>query len=165
VLPQKMDFLLARGSDGFRLVALRFQAKNCFAFLHEIEAIARDGFQITHVGLQKVNFASLTREQTLLSVYLSLQLIDFGTAFHQFFVRWNEQAHNHKPDRKDQQNAKNSVKSLPDGGFATRAKIGVGLIHLAHFTAVRGFVTKFLLDSQELIVFRAAIAAAKVTRS
>ena len=151
-----------RGIDGFWLCSWRrFQPKNCFAFLHQIETIARDGFQVSHVSLEEVDLASLTREQTLLPVYLLLELVDFGAALHQFLVRWNKQAHDHEPDREDQQNAKNSVKSLPDGGFATRAKIGVGLIHLADFTAVLGFVTKFFFDSQQLIVFRDAIAAAK----
>jgi hypothetical protein len=160
--PRALPRLSPRGIDGFWLCSWRrFQAKNCFAFLHQIKTIARDRFQISHVGLEKVDLASLTREQTLLPVYLLLQLVDFGAALHQFLVGWNKQAHDHEPDREDQQNAKNSVKSLPDGGFATRAKIGVGLIHLANFTAVLGFVTKFFFDSQELIVFRDAIAAAK----
>jgi hypothetical protein len=152
--------LLARGIAGLRFASPRgLKSKNRFAFLHEIQTIARDRFQIIHVSLEKVDLVSLTREQTLLHVYLLLQLVDFGAALHQLFVRWDEQAHNHEPDREDQQNAKNSVKSLPDGGFATRAKIGVGLIHLAYFIAVLGFVTKFFFDSQELIVFRDAIAA------
>ncbi len=96
------DALPACGIDGFWVCGWRrFQAKNCFAFLHEIETIARDGFQIGHVGLEKVDLASLTREQTLLPVQLLLQLVDFGAALHQLFVRWNKQAYNHEPDRED----------------------------------------------------------------
>ena len=57
--------------------------------------------------------------------------------------------------------AQDPVQSPPNGGFATRTEIAVGLIHLAHHTAVNGFVTKLFRDSQKLIIFRHAISPAK----
>ncbi len=123
--------------------------------------IARNRFQIGYVGFEQIDLACLAREQTPLLVYVCLQVIDLGPALHQSFVRRNEQAHNHKPDCEDEQDAKDSVESLPNCGFATRTEVAVGLIHLAHLNAVHGFVTKFLLDSEKLIVFRDAIGPAK----
>jgi hypothetical protein len=157
--------LPARGFDGVRFGgARRLKTKDRFAFFHEIETIARDRFQISRVGLEQIYLASLMRKQTLLLVYLYLQVVDLGPALHQFFVGRNEQAHDHQPDCEDEQDAKNSIESLPNCGLATRAEISVRLIHSTHHTAVDGFVTKFLLDPQELIVFRNAIAAAKRAR-
>ncbi len=156
------ESLFAHGIDGFRFCsARRLETKNCFAFLHEIKTIARNRFQISRVSLEEIDLARLTREQTLLLVYLFLKVVDLRAALHQFFIRRNEQAHDHEPDRKDEQNTKNSVESLPNCGFATRAEIGVSLIHSTYFNAVHGFVTKFFFDSQQLIVFRNSIAAGK----
>ena len=151
-----------RGIAGFRFGrARRFKAKNRFAFFHEIETIARNRFQISHVGLEQIDLTSLTGQQILLFVYLLLLVVDLRAALHQFFIRRNEQAYDHQPDRKDQQDAKNSVKSLPDCGFATCAKISVAVIHLADCSVVNGFVTKFFFDPQQLIVLRDPIAAGK----
>ena len=141
--------------------ARRFKAKNGFAFFHEIETIARNRFQISHVGLEQIDLTSLTGKQILLFVYLLLLVVDLRAALHQFFIGRNEQAYDHQPDRKDKQDAKNSVKSLPDCSFTTRAKISIALIHLADCSAVHGFVTKFFFDSQELIVLSDPITAAK----
>ena len=141
--------------------ARRFKAKNGFAFFHEIETIARNRFQISHVGLEQIDLTGLTGKQILLLVYLLLLVVDLRAALHQFFIGRNEQAYDHQPDRKDKQHPKNSVKSLPDCSFATCAKISVALIHLAHCSAVHGFVTKFFFDSQELIVLSDPITAAK----
>src|SRR5215471_2377990 len=146
--------LSARGTAGFRFCCTRLlKTKNCFAFLHKVETIARDRFQISHIGVKEINLASLVREQALLFVYLLLEAVDLGPAQQKLFVRRNKQAHDYQPDRKNQQNTKNSVKSLPDRGCAARAEIGIGVIHLAHFSAVHGFVTKFFFDSQQLIIF------------
>src|SRR5260370_25705479 len=136
--------------------------KNRLASLHEIETIARNRFQIGHVGFEQIDLACLAREQTLLLVYVRLQVIDLGPALHQSFVRRNEQTHNHQPDCEEEQDTKDSVKSLPNRGFATRTEVAVGLIHLAHLNAVHRFVTKFLLDSEKLIVFRDSIGPAKI---
>src|SRR5438067_4338676 len=154
--------LSPRGAGGLRFCSpRRLKTKNRFALLHQIEAIARNRFQISRVCFEHIDLASLPRQQSLLFVYLFLQVIDFGPALDKSFVRWNEQTHNHQPDSEDEQDTKNSVKSLPNCGFATRTEVAVGLIHLAHVKAVHGFVTKFLLDSQELIVLRDAISPAK----
>jgi hypothetical protein len=158
----KPTLLASCGIAGFRFgSACRFKAKNGFAFFHEIETIARNRFQISHVGLEQIDLTSLTGKQILLFVYLLLLVVDLRAALHQFFIRRNEQAYDNQPDRKDKQDAKNSVKALPDCSFTTCAKISVALIHLANCSAVHGFVTKFFFDSQELIVLSDPIAAAK----
>src|SRR5262249_15914988 len=95
--------LLARGSYGLQLRARRFKAKNCFAFFHQIEAIASDCFQVADVCLKQGNLASLRSQQTLLLVYLLLQIVDLRPALHQFFVRRHKEAHNYEPDRDDEQ--------------------------------------------------------------
>jgi len=139
----------------------RLEAKNRFALFHEIEAITGDGFEISCIGLEQGHFAGLVREQDLLLVHLRLQIVDLGAALRQLLVRWNKQTHDHKPECDDEQDAQDPVQSLPSGGFATRTEIAVGLIHLAHHTAVNGFVTKSFRDSQKLIIFRHAISPAK----
>ncbi len=58
--------LLAGRSGGLRLGARGFQAKNCFAFLHQIKAIASNRFEITHVCLKQGDLAGLPRQQILL---------------------------------------------------------------------------------------------------
>src|SRR5947208_2160898 len=154
--------LSSPGASGLRFCSpWRLKTKNRFRSLHQIEAITRNRLKISRVCFKHIDLASLPRQQRLLFVYLLLQIIDFGPALHESFVRWNEQTHNHQPDSEDEQDAKNSVKSLPNCGFATRTEVAVGLIHLAHLSAVYGFVTKFLLDSQELVVLRDAISPAK----
>jgi hypothetical protein len=60
---------------------------------------------------------------------LLLQVVDLRAALHQFFVRRHEKAHDDKPDGDDQQDKENTVKSLPDCGFATRAEISVTVLH------------------------------------
>src|SRR5207247_8956615 len=77
----------------------------------------------------------------------------------QFLVGRHKQAHNHQPDCNHDQNEKNPVQSLPDGSFATRAEIAVRVMHSAECSAVYSFVTKFFLDSQQLIVFRDPVAS------
>ena len=139
----------------------RLEAKNRFAFFHKIEAITGDGFEIGRIGLEQGHFSRLMGEQDLLPVHLRLQIVDLGAALRQLLVRWNKQTHDHKPECDDEQGAQDPIQSLPNGGFATRTEIAVGLIHLAHLTAINGFVTKFLLDSQKLIIFRHAISPAK----
>src|SRR5262249_46378002 len=99
------------------------------------------------------------REQILLLVHLLLKIVDLRAALHEFFIRRNEQADDDEPDRQDQQNPESSIQSLPHGGFAARAEIGVSLIHLAHCSAVYCFVTKFFFDSQQLIILGDSIAA------
>jgi hypothetical protein len=117
--------------NGLRLRVRGFQAKNCFAFLHQIKAIASDRFQIAHVGLEQSYLAGLARQQILLLANQLLQVVDFVPALHQFFVRRHEQAHDDKPDGNDEQDEENAIKSLPDGGFATRAKISVTVLHFS----------------------------------
>jgi hypothetical protein len=135
--------------DGFRFSGARWlKAKDCFPFLHQIKAIARDRFQVGHVRLEKIDLARPTSEQALLFVDLLLQLINLGAALHQFLVRWDKQTHDYEPDREDEEDIENSVKSLPDCGFAALAEIGVGLIHSSDYRGVHGFVTKFFIDSQ-----------------
>ena len=125
------DTLLARGSGGLCLCARGFEAKNCFAFLHQIKAIASDRFQITHVCLEQSDLAGLARQQILLLANLLQEVVDLRAALHQFFVRRHEQAHDDKPDGDDQQDEENAVKSLPDCGFATRAEISVTVLHFS----------------------------------
>ena len=77
----------------------RLETENGFAFFHEIETIARDRFEISHIRLEQAYFASLPREQNLLLVYLRLQIVDFGAALRQLFVGRDKQTHDHEPDR------------------------------------------------------------------
>jgi len=123
--------LLASGSDGFCFRARCFQAENRFAFLHQIKAVARDRFQIAHVGLEQSDLARLLCQQSLLLANLLLKIVDLGAALHQFFIRRHEQAYDDKPDGDDQQNEENAVKSLPDCGLATRAEISVPVLHFS----------------------------------
>jgi hypothetical protein len=98
----KSTLLASCGIAGFRFgSARRFKAKNGFAFFHEIETITRNRFQISHVGFEQIDLTSLTSEQILLFVYLLLLVVDLRAALHQFFIRRNEQAYDHQPDRKD----------------------------------------------------------------
>ena len=69
--------------------------------------------------------------KVLLLANLLLEVVDLRAALHQFFVRRHEQAHDDKPDGDDQQDEENAIKSLPDGGFATRAEISVPVLHFS----------------------------------
>jgi hypothetical protein len=125
------DCLLARGSGRLWFGVRCFKAKNCFAFFHQIKTIARNRFQIADVCIQQVDLAGLARQQTLLLVDLLLEIVDLGSALHQFLVRRNEKAHDNQPDRYDEQNEENPVQSLPEGSFATRAEISVTVLHFS----------------------------------
>ena len=155
----------ARGIVRLRFGAGGLEAEDCFALLHQVEAIARNRFEIRYVRLKQIHLARLTCEQSLLFIDLLLQVVDLRAALHQFLVRRHKQAHDHEPDRNDEQDEKNTVQSLPNGSFATRAEIAVGVIHLGECSAIHGFVTKFFLDPRQLIVFREPVAPAQGSRA
>ena len=123
--------LLTRRRGGFCLRTRGFEAEDCFAFLHQIKAIASNGFEVAHVCLEQSDLAGLARQQILLLANLLQEVVDLRATLHQFFVRWQEQAHDDKPDGDDQQDEENAIKSLPDGGFATRAEISVTVLHFS----------------------------------
>src|SRR5262252_6398809 len=123
--------LLANGSGRLRLRARGLKAENGFAFLHQIEPIASDRFQIAHVRLEQIDFARLSRQQDLLLIDLLLKVVDLRAALHQFLIRRHEHAYDDKPDGDDQQDEENPVKSLPDCGFTTRAEIRVTVLHFS----------------------------------
>ncbi len=123
--------LLARGSERLRFGARCFKAKNCFAFLHQIKAIARNCFQVADVCPEQVDLTGLTRQQTLLLLHLLLEVVHLRSALHQFFVRRNKETHDDQPDRYDEQNEENPVQSLPKAGLATRAEISVTVLHFS----------------------------------
>ena len=78
---RKGSDLPARGIAGFWLRRARgFETEDRFAFFHQIQAIARNRFQISCVSLKQVDLARLMREQSLLLVYLLLQIVDLRTA-------------------------------------------------------------------------------------
>ena len=116
-----------------RLGRSRFDSENRFAFLHQIEPVARDRFQISRIGLEQIHFTGLAGKQYLLLIALGLKIIDLGVTDLQFFVRRDKHAHNHEPDREQQQEKEDPVPSLPDGSFATRAEIAVILIHFSGY--------------------------------
>ena len=64
---------LNRPGDSYRpylrLGSARFQTKNRFAFLHQVETIARNCFQIRRIRFQPIDFARLTCEQSFLFVH------------------------------------------------------------------------------------------------
>jgi putative transposase len=75
--------LPAPGITRFWLRSARwFETENCFAFFHQIETIARNGFQIGSVSLEQIDLARLMCEQILLLVYLLLQIVDLCAALH-----------------------------------------------------------------------------------
>src|SRR5437763_6038936 len=123
------EILLAGWTHGLCLWMRGFEAKNRFAFLHQIKAIASDRFEVAHICLEQGDLAGLVRQRILLLANLLLQVVDLGAALHQFFVRRHEYAHDNKPNGDDQQDEENAIKSLPDGGFATRAEISVTVLH------------------------------------
>src|SRR5947208_8325876 len=51
----------------------------------------------------------------------------------QFFIRRDKHAHDHEPDREQKQDEEDTVPSLPDGSFATRAEIAVTVIHFSGY--------------------------------
>src|SRR6187551_2708281 len=123
--------LLVRRSDWLCLRARSFQAKNCFAFFHQIKAIASNRFEVTHVCLEQGDLVGLARQQILLLANLSQEVVDLGSTLHQLFIRRHKQADDDKPDGNDQQDEENAIKSLPDGGVATRAEISVTVLHFS----------------------------------
>src|SRR4029077_7936788 len=72
--------LLARGSDGLGLRVRGFEAKNCFAFFHQIKPVASDRFEVAHVCLEQGDLAGLARQQILLLANLLLQGVDLRAA-------------------------------------------------------------------------------------
>lgn len=107
----------------------RFEAENRFAFLHDVETIARKRFEISRVGLQQTHFASLPREQDFLLVPLALQSFDVVAALRKFFVRRHKQTYDHEPDREEEKNSQKPIEPLPESRVATRAEIAVCLFH------------------------------------
>src|ERR1700676_589254 len=99
----------------------RFQAKNCFAFLHQIESIACDCFEIDRVSLEQIDLASLSREQSFLVVHLRLEIVDLRRAVLQFLVRRDEQTDDDEPSRDEEEDLQYSIEPLPNCGFAPRA--------------------------------------------
>src|ERR1051326_3332488 len=82
--------LPARGIAWLWPRARRLEAKNCFAFLHQLKTIARNCFQIRDVSFEQIHLTGLTREQSLLLIHLLLQVVDLGAALHEFFVWGNK---------------------------------------------------------------------------
>ena len=82
-----------------RLGRSRFDSENRFAFLHQIEPVARDRFQIRRIGLEQIHFTGLAGKQYLLLIALRLKIIDLGVTDLQFFIRRDKHAHDHEPDR------------------------------------------------------------------
>jgi len=129
VLPRAA--LLPHRSGRLRLRARSLKTENGFAFLHQIEPIASDRFQIAHVCLEQIDFARLSRQQNLLLIHLLLKVVHLCAALHQFLIRRHEHAYDDEPDGDDQQDEENPVKSLPDCGFATGAEIRVTVLHFS----------------------------------
>ena len=67
-------------------VLLRLETENGFAFLHQVEPVARNRFQIGRISRQQMYFARLTSEEHSLRSHLRLQTIDFVTALRQLFI-------------------------------------------------------------------------------
>src|ERR1043166_4391210 len=116
------------------LVPLRrrelLQPEDRLAFLHQIEPIARHGFEINRIRLQKIYLARLPGEQGLLLGHLSLQLVDLAPALRKFFGLRQEEAHDDEHERQDEQDAQNAVQALPNCSFAPGAEIAVAwMIH------------------------------------
>ena len=112
----------------FALVGLRrggFDPENGFAVFHQVEPVAGDRFQIRRIGFEQIHFARLLGKQHLLFVALRLQLVDLVVAHFQFFVWRHEQTDDDEPDREQKQSQEDTVPTLPNGSFATRAEICV----------------------------------------
>jgi hypothetical protein len=107
-----------------------FEAEDRLAFLHQLEAVARDGFQIRRIRFQERYFLGLLGEVCLLFIQLRLELFDFRTILLQLFVGREEKTDDEKPDGDEEQDAQNVVHLLPDGGLASRPQIPVaGGVH------------------------------------
>ncbi|MEY2538286.1 MAG: hypothetical protein QOG67_2026 [Verrucomicrobiota bacterium] len=65
----------------------RFQTKDRFAVLHNVEAIARNCLKVSDIGLEQIHLARLASQQFLLIARLRQQIVDLGAASLQFFVR------------------------------------------------------------------------------
>ena len=112
----------------FALVGLggrSFDSKNGFAFLHQVEPVARDRFQIDWIGLEQIHFARLFGEQCLLFVALRLEFLDIDLAKLEFLVRRYEQAYDDEPDREQKKDEEDTIPTLPNGSFTPRAEICV----------------------------------------
>jgi hypothetical protein len=53
-----------------------FQAKNGFAFFHQVESVARDRFQVSRIGFEQVHFPGLSSKKSFLLRHQRLQLVD-----------------------------------------------------------------------------------------
>ena len=127
------DWRLALVSCGILDLTARrwFEPENGFTFLHQVEAIARDRFQIRRIGLYQSDFVVSVGEQFLLLINTALQIVDFRAALHGPFVRWDEQANDDEPDGEHEEDTEDAIEALPNGGFATRSKIAVSFLHLS----------------------------------
>jgi hypothetical protein len=108
----------------------RLEAEDCFAVLHQVEAIAGYHFEVTGICLEQIHFARLPREQHFLVSDLRFQDFDFAAALRQLFVLRQKETNDNKDERDGEKPAKDAIGALPDGGLATRTKIAVaGVIH------------------------------------
>jgi hypothetical protein len=98
-------------------------SENGFAFLHQIEPVARDRFQINRIGLKQIHFTRLFREQRLLFVALCLELVDVGVTDLEFFVRRHEETHDDEADREEKNSDEDTIPTLPNGSCTPRAEI------------------------------------------
>lgn len=106
------------------------KAKNCFAFFHQIEPIARHGLKIRRVCFQEIYLARLPGEQNFLLGHLSLKPVDFRPALRQFFRLGEKETNDDEREREHEKDAQNAVQTLPNRGFAPGAEIAVArMIH------------------------------------
>jgi hypothetical protein len=103
----------------------RLEPKNRLAFLHQIKAVPRHCFKVGRIGLEQIHFPGLASEQNLLIVHLTLKCLDFSLALTELFVRGQKQTDDDEDRRHREQDAKDAVEALPDGGFTPRAEIAV----------------------------------------
>jgi hypothetical protein len=119
--------MITSASGGlFAFVCLRgggFDPENGFAFFHQVEPVARDRFEINRIGLEEIHFTGLLCQQHLLFVALSLELIDLLVSEFQFLIRRDEEADDDEPDREEKQSQEDTIPTLPNGSFASRAEI------------------------------------------
>ena len=116
--PRRLFALIGLGRGGF-------DPENSFAVFHEIESVARDGFQINRIGLEQIHFARLLGKQRLLFVALGLEIVDVGVTDLQFLIRRHKQTDDDEPYRKKEQSQEDTIPTLPNGSFTPRAKICV----------------------------------------
>jgi hypothetical protein len=100
-----------------------FDPENGFVFFHQVEPVARDRFEINRIGLEEIHFTGLLCQQHLLFVALSLELIDLLVSEFQFLIRRDEEADDDEPDREEKQSQEDTIPTLPNGSFASRAEI------------------------------------------